>query len=73
MKSYFECNESKGFEVEGWKVKKISELYDLDEEKLNSYLKKNKHNNLTTLYYLAAKKEFREGSEPEATPSVEKV
>ena len=40
---------------------------------MTSYLKKNKHNNLTTLYYLAAKKELREGTSLETTPPVEKV
>ena len=38
------------------KIKKIVKLYEIsDQKKLINYLTKNKHNNLTTIYYLATK------------------
>jgi hypothetical protein len=43
------------------KIEEICEIYDIEErEKLVSDLNKNRHNNLTTLYYLGVRKMERQ-------------
>lgn len=42
---------------------RVCDIYGINEqEKLASYLRKNKHNNLTTIYYLANKRATEEGA-----------
>lgn len=57
LKDEFREQENITFTIDEEKIRIICKSYGIqDQEKLMNYLKKNKHNNFTTIYYLASKK-----------------